>query len=117
MLTLSFPEEMIFSTEGWESARTLDQLPDFLRYVARERGEGQELSQSTKKMGSPHTLVVAAAGLRAADCVRALRVFQTNDVVVAKLFAKHIKMTEAVEFLHKHRYAQFFALPISGPIC
>lgn len=54
-------------------------------------------------MGSPHTLVITAAGLRAADLTRALRKFQTKDSMVAKLFAKHIKLKDAVEMVKKSR--------------
>lgn len=47
--------------------------------------------------GSPHTLVIAGAGIRAADLTRSLRTFETKEAKVAKLFAKHIKLKEAVE--------------------
>ena len=53
--------------------------------------------------GHPHTIIVAAAGLRAADLTRALRQFQTKESMVAKLFAKHIKLKEAVETAKKTR--------------
>jgi hypothetical protein len=33
-------------------------------------GESEKLDQAPKKPGSPHTLIVAGAGLRAADLVR-----------------------------------------------
>ena len=33
-------------------------------------GEGEKLDEAPKKLGSPHTLIVAGAGLRAADLVR-----------------------------------------------
>lgn len=34
---------------------------------------------------------------------RALRTFQTNEAMVAKLFAKHIKLKNAIEFVKKTR--------------
>lgn len=34
---------------------------------------------------------------------RALRTFQTNEAMVAKLFAKHIKLKDAIEFVKKTR--------------
>jgi protein CMS1 len=46
---------------------------------------------------------VAGAGLRAADVTRALRKFQTEKSMVAKLFAKHIKLKEAIEMVSKTR--------------
>jgi len=45
----------------------LDKFPDFLEKVS-EDPEG--LKKAPKKKGSPHTLIVAGAGLRAADIVR-----------------------------------------------
>jgi hypothetical protein len=42
-------------------------MPPFLEIVADGRG-----MESAKEHGSPHTLVVAAAGLRAADIARSV---------------------------------------------
>jgi protein CMS1 len=47
--------------------------------------------------GTPHTLILTAAALRATDIVRAVKKFQTKDSVVAKLFSKHIKLKEAID--------------------
>lgn len=47
--------------------------------------------------------MIAAAGLRAADLTRGLRKYQTKDSAVAKLFAKHIKLNEALESTKKTR--------------
>jgi protein CMS1 len=61
------------------------------------------LSDAPHEKGHPHTLVVAGAGLRAVELVRALRRFQTKEAFVAKLFAKHIKLREAIETVKKTR--------------
>jgi len=42
-------------------------LPDFLEKFA---GNPKKLSSSNKKNGSPHTIIITAAGLRAADIAR-----------------------------------------------
>ncbi len=48
----------------------LKNLPDFLEHYS-SRGAGHEfLSSSAKQAGSPHTIVVTSAGLRAADIAR-----------------------------------------------
>lgn len=48
----------------------LKNLPDFLEHYS-SRGEGHKfLSSSPKQAGSPHTIVVTSAGLRAADIAR-----------------------------------------------
>lgn len=74
---------------------------------------------ASKKRGAPHTIVVTSAGLRAADITRyiyrtslsasakalsrVLRTFQTKDAIVAKLFAKHIKLADAIDYVKKTR--------------
>jgi protein CMS1 len=52
---------------AWPSERTLDNLAPFLESMADGRG-----MDSVKEQGCPHTLVVAAAGLRAADIARSV---------------------------------------------
>ncbi|KKY28985.1 hypothetical protein UCDDS831_g00070 [Diplodia seriata] len=86
------PEKAIVDTSSWEQQRDLEHLPAFLENYAK-----RNLKKTSKEKGRPHTLVVAMAGLRAADMVRALRTFEDKGVKVTKLFAKHIKLQEAIE--------------------
>ncbi|KAL2128886.1 hypothetical protein VTI74DRAFT_8507 [Chaetomium olivicolor] len=90
----------IRDSTSWEKPRNLGNLPEFLEKFAEE---GEKLDEAPKKNGSPHTLIVAGAGLRAADLVRAVRKFQKKGNTVAKLFAKHFKLEEQVSFLEKSR--------------
>jgi protein CMS1 len=55
------------------------------------------ISTASTTTGSPHTLIITAAALRAADVSRAVRGLQGNGYVVAKLFAKHIKLQQSIE--------------------
>ena len=57
----------IKDTTSWEKPRTLDNLPDFLEAFAEDV---KKLGEAPKAKGAPHTLIVAPAGLRAADLVR-----------------------------------------------
>lgn len=57
----------IRDSTSWEKPRSLDNLPGFLESFS---GEGEKLDEAPKKLGSPHTIIVAGAGLRAADLVR-----------------------------------------------
>lgn len=43
--------------------------------------------------------------------IRVLRVFQTENATVAKLFAKHIKLKDAIEYVKKTRYGDPFCPP------
>ncbi|KAL4991561.1 U3-containing 90S pre-ribosomal complex subunit-domain containing protein [Aspergillus falconensis] len=97
---LSVPESAFLDTSSFTSTRTLEKLPDFLRAFSPK---GVKLSDSSEQKGTPHTIVVSPAGLRAADVVRALRTFQTKESPIGKLFAKHIKLEEAKQFLERAR--------------
>jgi len=90
----------IRDTSSWGKIRTLDNLPGFLEKFSQNP---TKLWSASKKNGAPHTIIVAGAGLRAADLARIIRKFQTKDATVAKLFAKHIKMKDAVRFLKNTR--------------
>ncbi|RDL36058.1 Uncharacterized protein BP5553_06670 [Venustampulla echinocandica] len=90
----------IHETTSWNKLRTLDNLPGFLEKFA---GNSTKLWSASKKNGAPHTIIVTAAGLRAADIARAVRKFQTKDAAVAKLFAKHIKLQDSIKFLKSTR--------------
>jgi len=58
-------ETAILDTSEWENPRTLQNLPDFLRKYTTGN-----LASAPSKPGCPHTLVLASAGLRAADLTR-----------------------------------------------
>ncbi len=92
------PTRAVLDTTSWDRPRTTENLPAFLKHFG-----GKNLSTTPEDKGSPHTLVVAGAGLRAADLTRTLREFQTKDAIIAKLFAKHIKLKEAIESCRKYR--------------
>ncbi|CZR58403.1 uncharacterized protein PAC_08295 [Phialocephala subalpina] len=94
------PANAITDTTSWNNPRTLDNLPGFLEKFA---GNSTKLWSASKKNGAPHTIVVTAAGLRAADIARVVRKFQTKDATVAKLFAKHIKIKDSIKFLKSTR--------------
>ncbi|TVY92152.1 Protein CMS1 [Lachnellula willkommii] len=94
------PAKAIEDTTVWDKPRILDNLPGFLEKFA---GNSTKLWSASKKNGSPHTIIVTAAGLRAAEIARVVRKLQTKDATVAKLFAKHIKLQDSVNFLKTTR--------------
>jgi len=93
---LALPAGCIKDTSSWRSERTLSNLPNFIEKFSEDK---ESLRKPPPAKGAPHTLIVAGAGLRAADLVRAVRKFQGKDNAVAKLFAKHMKVDEQVSFL------------------
>ncbi|TVY48120.1 Protein CMS1 [Lachnellula occidentalis] len=94
------PAKAIKDTTVWDKERNLDNLPGFLEKFA---GNTTKLWSASKKNGSPHTIIVTAAGLRAAEIARVVRNLQTKDATVAKLFAKHIKLQDSIKFLKTTR--------------
>ncbi|KAK2808161.1 hypothetical protein FQN50_004902 [Emmonsiellopsis sp. PD_5] len=95
------PEQAFLDTSSWQSPRKLENLATFLKVYSRKKGES--LSTAPEAKGSPHTIVITLAGLRAADITRVLRPYQKDNCAVAKLFAKHIKLKEAKEMVERTR--------------
>ncbi|KAL8954006.1 MAG: hypothetical protein Q9222_000167 [Ikaeria aurantiellina] len=118
---MQVPENAILDTSTWERERSIEGLPEFLEHFAQDGGKAMQLAVAPQQPGAPHTLVLTAAALRAASLTRydmfvllmprvaslqparALRHFQRQDAAVAKLFAKHIKLKDACEFVKKTR--------------
>ncbi|KAI9819199.1 MAG: hypothetical protein M1827_007355 [Pycnora praestabilis] len=106
------PERAFYDTTSWEKQRNLENLSGFLEQFSVRAGQSKNLSFASKTKGSPHTIVVTGAGLRAADLTRALRIFQTKDTKIAKLFAKHIKLKDAISSLKNNRINIAVGTPI-----
>ncbi|KAF2157379.1 hypothetical protein K461DRAFT_284020 [Myriangium duriaei CBS 260.36] len=100
---MQIPASAIIDSSTWREQRDLDHLPSFLEHFSPYRPNTIALNEAARDKGSPHTLVVTGAGLRAADLTRALRKFQTKEAKVEKLFAKHIKLKEAIDSVKKSR--------------
>ncbi|KAL9114336.1 MAG: hypothetical protein Q9227_001758 [Pyrenula ochraceoflavens] len=98
---LQVPSFAFLNTSSFSSAHTLDKLPTYLEKYSP--GGKEALSTTSVYPASPHTVVIAASGIRAADVARVLRPFQTKEAAVSKLFAKHIKLAEAGEMVKKTR--------------
>lgn len=60
-------QQIFYSTSNFDRPRNLDSLPSFLE---RYSDSNENLAKTSEIPGSPHTLVIAASGLRAADVTR-----------------------------------------------
>jgi len=70
------------------------------------------LGQKSKSNGAPTLLLISAAAMRGADVVRALRDLRTDKSgQVAKLFAKHFKVDEHVQYLRKTKIVAAVGTP------
>lgn len=62
------------------------------------------LTSSSATPGTPHTLILTSSAIRATHVIRALRTLQTSkDIVIAKLFAKHIKLSDSIALCNSTR--------------
>jgi len=66
-MLMANPANSIGDTTSWDKPRTLDNIPGFLEKFA---GNSTKLWSASKKNGTPHTIIVTAAGLRAAETAR-----------------------------------------------
>ncbi|KAI2632829.1 U3-containing 90S pre-ribosomal complex subunit-domain containing protein [Xylaria nigripes] len=109
LAALDISPNAIKDSSSFPSPRNLENLPSFLETHAKNP---EELAGAPKANGSPHTIIVAGAGLRAADLVRAVRKYQSKQVTVGKLFAKHIKIEDTKKFLETHRTGVAVGTPV-----
>ncbi|KAG9520795.1 hypothetical protein KCV07_g4126, partial [Aureobasidium melanogenum] len=111
---MHIPSHAIVDTTSWDKPRNLENLPAFIEQFKDERRSdkpGKTLSDAVKQKSTPHTIVIAASGIRAADLTRALRKFQTKDSLIAKLFAKHIKLQEAIKMVKESKIGMGVGTP------
>ncbi|MCJ1288193.1 hypothetical protein MMC26_007548 [Xylographa opegraphella] len=64
------PVHAIHDTGSWQRPRILENLPEFIEVYSSRFGQSKNLASSSEEKGSPHTIVVTAASLRAADITR-----------------------------------------------
>lgn len=64
-------EKAFVDTSEWDKPRTLANMPGYLRsYGLGSKSSAAAQTKVATKPGSPHTLVITSAGLRAADATR-----------------------------------------------
>lgn len=92
------PSKTFKTTTDFQLPHTASNLPVFLEQFTK--GGKEELSQC-KDLSCPHTLIIASSGIRTADLVRTVRIFNTEESKVAKLFAKHMKLNDNIQYVKK----------------
>lgn len=97
-----FLARSVKDTSDWTEPRTLDKLSAYLKQQSSTLK-----ATPSKPPGAPHTIVVTASGIRAADVCRSLKSGLpkqgVKDANVAKLFAKHLKLADQVAHLKKSK--------------
>ncbi|KAI1116598.1 U3-containing 90S pre-ribosomal complex subunit-domain containing protein [Nemania sp. NC0429] len=107
---LDISPNAITDSSSFSKPRALENLPAFLE--AHAGGKPKTLGDAPEENGTPHTIIVTGAGLRAAELARAVRKYQSKDITVGKLFAKHIKIEETKKFLASHRTGVAVGTPV-----
>jgi len=101
---IRIPESAFADTTAWTSPRTLDCISDFIGKVVPVLKT--RLAQKPKDNGAPTLLFISGGALRVADVTRTfksttLRGEKGGDV--AKLFARHFKLEEHVQYVKRTR--------------
>ncbi|TDL27525.1 hypothetical protein BD410DRAFT_713917 [Rickenella mellea] len=109
---IRIPESNVADTTLWTAPRTLDQLGDFVAKVLptlRTR-----LSQKSKSLGAPTLLFLTGAAMRVVDVTRILKdkaIRGEKGGEVAKLFAKHVKLEEHINYLRRTKVGAAVGTP------
>ncbi|KAJ2917627.1 hypothetical protein MD484_g2805, partial [Candolleomyces efflorescens] len=111
---IRIPASAIADTTAWKGPRTLDQLVDFIMKILPTLHT--RLGQRPKSNGAPTLLFITGAALRVADVARILRDKRLRGEKggdIAKLFAKHIKLSEHVDYLRRTRVGAAPGTPVA----
>ncbi|KAI8977932.1 U3-containing 90S pre-ribosomal complex subunit-domain containing protein [Pilobolus umbonatus] len=91
------PETSIVNNSKFQHEHTLSCLSKYIKFgVAGHR----KLAKKPTVLASPLVLVVTHSAVRAVELARALQEFATT-AKVAKLFAKHFKIEEQIDYLER----------------
>ncbi|RMZ86893.1 hypothetical protein DV736_g5880, partial [Chaetothyriales sp. CBS 134916] len=104
---LTLPSSAFRDTTGFEGPHVANTLPNFLM----DYTSSQDSLKTCKRTASPHTAVLAAAGMRVADLYRALAVFNTEESKVGKLITKHMKLAEMRDYLQRTKVGIIITTP------
>ncbi|CDH50212.1 hypothetical protein RO3G_03958 [Lichtheimia corymbifera JMRC:FSU:9682] len=93
------PEAQFVNNDNFkQSEHTLDTLPNYVKFGVMRHSK---LIKAPEAKATPMVLVLTHAAVRAADLARALKPLQSETHKIAKLFAKHLKVEEQVDFLNR----------------
>ncbi|WBW72165.1 U3-containing 90S preribosome complex subunit Cms1 [Schizosaccharomyces osmophilus] len=89
--TIDFPNE-----------RETGNYPEYVTHAFKKNNQENEFNKVDSN-GSPTTLIFCLSALRALDIVKALRKLQTEEFKITKLFGKHIKLDEHIEYCKNNK--------------
>lgn len=105
---MSIPKSWLTDTTDFDESHIASNLS---AYLEKFTNGGRETLSTCEAEASPHTLIIASSGIRVADLVRELRVYNTDTSKVGKFIAKHMKLKENIEYLAKTKVGIAVATP------
>ena len=96
-------------TTEFGNPRLAIELPEFIKSFHRP---GDDDPSTCKEAAAPHTIVIASSGIRVADLVRDLRVFNSSESKIGKYFAKHMKLQPNLKFAKQTRVGIAVGTPV-----
>lgn len=96
-------------TTAFGNPRLARELPEFIKSFQRPEDDDPSICKET---GAPHTIVIASSGIRVADLVRELRVFNSNESKIGKYFAKHMKLQPNLTFAKQTKVGIAVGTPV-----
>ncbi|KAJ9649960.1 Protein cms1 [Neophaeococcomyces mojaviensis] len=97
----SIPAKAFRDTTDFEETRLVKNICQFLEKYAE--GGPDEL-KACSQAASPHTLIISPSAIRTQDVLREIRKYGSEESKVAKLFGKHIKLKDSVEYVKKTKF-------------
>ena len=98
----SLPVASFADTTSFSQDRTVSNLSAFLEHTIP--GGEQTLKKTVEAEGSPHTLLITGAAIRAQALLAEVRKYGTESNKIAKLFAKHMKLKDHVAYVEKTKF-------------
>lgn len=98
----SLPPKAFKDTTGFGETRLAKNLSDFLEQYTPDGREG--LKSCAEETGSPHTILLTSSAIRAQALLQQVRAYGSEDNKIAKLFAKHLKLKDHIQYVQKTKF-------------
>ena len=98
----SMPVKAFANTTDYVETRLVKNLANFLEQYTE--GGSEELKSCAEETGSPHTILLTSSAIRAQALLQQVRPYGSQANKIAKLFAKHMKQKDHIEYVRKTKF-------------
>ncbi|KXN65390.1 hypothetical protein CONCODRAFT_13019 [Conidiobolus coronatus NRRL 28638] len=95
-------KDTYFKLSDYKEPHIMENLAPFVKAMIKDATVLSDLPKA-KFVGHPTVLMITSSAIRATDLIRALKTVSGTSKV-AKLFSKHIKLSEQVQFLKENTF-------------